>query len=68
MLSREVFQVNGYISTYKEIDHWNNGQEYTAVQLIELGEDWIINNQDQLVFRKELNSENNGQPVDDLPF
>lgn len=55
----------GMIETYKEIDNWNNGQEYIACKLLEKGENWILSNQDQLEFRKtnKLDSSSN-----DLPF
>lgn len=53
----------GMIETFKEIDNWNNGQEYIACRLTEEGEHWILNNQDQLQFRKLKKDE-----IDDLPF
>jgi len=40
------------IATFKEIDEWNNGQEYSACRLTEKGENWILSNQEQLEFRK----------------
>ena len=40
------------IETFKEVDHWNNGQEHIACRLTEKGENWILENQDQLQFRK----------------
>lgn len=58
---------NGMIETFKEIDNWNNGQEYVACRLTEKGESWILSNQDQLQFRKIKNT----QPTaadEDLPF
>ena len=56
----------GMIETYKEIDNWNNDQEFIACKLLEKGESWILSNQDQLEFRKKNNFEI--PAVDDLPF
>ncbi|WP_409417106.1 hypothetical protein [Flavobacterium sp. PS2] len=56
----------GMIETYKEIDSWNNEQEFIACRLLENGENWILNNQDQLEFRKKNITE--VSEVDDLPF
>lgn len=44
----------GMIETYKEVDNWNNDQEYIACKLLEKGESWILSNQDQLEFRKRI--------------
>ncbi len=54
----------------RESDRWGNGDEYTALRLSEKGENWILNNQDQFVFRMEKpNPTNSSQKViDDLPF
>lgn len=57
---------NGMIETFKEIDSWNNGQEYIACRLIEKGEGWILSNQDQLQFRQTKN--NQADAIDSLPF
>jgi hypothetical protein len=56
----------GMIETYKEIDNWNNNQEFIACKLLDQGENWILSNQEQLEFRKKTNSE--FPSVDDLPF
>ena len=56
----------GMIETYKDIDNWNNGQEFIACKLLEKGENWILNNQDQLEFRRK-NSIEIPEP-EDLPF
>jgi hypothetical protein len=56
----------GMIETYKEIDNWNNGQEFIACKLLEKGESWILSNQEQLEFRKKNNFEI--PAVDDLLF
>jgi hypothetical protein len=56
----------GMIETYKEIDNWNNVQEFIACKLLEKGESWILSNQEQLEFRKKNNFEI--PAVDDLPF
>ncbi len=56
----------GMIETYKEIDNWNNGQEYIACKLLEKGEHWVLSNQDQLEFRKTNNLDSSSDG--DLPF
>ncbi|WP_035664399.1 hypothetical protein [Flavobacterium sp. ACAM 123] len=56
----------GMIETYKEIDNWNNVQEFIACKLLEKGESWILSNQEQLEFRKKSNFEI--PAVDDLLF
>ncbi|MFN3849996.1 MAG: hypothetical protein ACK4NY_11230 [Spirosomataceae bacterium] len=55
----------GMIETFKATDEWNNGQEYIACRLQEKGEQWILENQDQLQFR--ITSRKEVSP-DDLPF
>jgi len=62
----KTLEKKGMIETLKEIDNWNNGQEYIACKLIEKGEGWILSNQDQLQFR--LNKNNQSDAIDDLPF
>jgi hypothetical protein len=57
---------NGMIETFKEIDNWNNGQEYIACRLLDKGEGWILSNQDQLQFRQTKN--NQAEAIDSLPF
>jgi len=57
---------NGMIETFKEIDNWNNGQEFIACRLIEKGESWILSNQDQLQFR--LTKNNQADAIDSLLF
>jgi hypothetical protein len=52
---------NGMIETFKEIDNWNNGQEYTACRMTEKGESWVLTNQDQLEFRKTKNTQSGGE-------
>ena len=50
----------GMIETFIAIDEWNNGQEYIACKLTEKGEQWILENQDQLQFRMtKCNDTNN---------
>ncbi|EMS32177.1 hypothetical protein C943_01439 [Mariniradius saccharolyticus AK6] len=58
---------NGMIETFKEIEHWNNGQEYIACRLTQKGEDWILSNQDQLQFRRTNNTQTKIED-DELPF
>ena len=55
----------GMIETFKTVDEWSNGQEYIACKLTEKGEQWILENQDQLQFRMTNRNETNN---DDLPF
>lgn len=57
----------GMIETFKEIDNWNNNQEYIVCRLTDKGEYWILSNQDQLQFRK---IENTQTKIEDsaLPF
>lgn len=51
----------GLIETFKVFDEWNNNQEYLGCKLTDRGEQWILENQDQLQFRhlkiNETNSE-----------
>jgi hypothetical protein len=42
----------GMVETFKDIDEYHNG-EYYGCRLTVLGDDWILENQDQLVFRTE---------------
>lgn len=52
------------IETLKEVDEYNNQEEYIASRLLPAGENWIMENQDKIEFRiKEQNS-----IEDDLPF
>jgi len=53
----------GMVETFKAVDDYNNGQEYSACRLTEKGENWILSNQDQFQFRK-INTSSD----DDLPF
>ena len=55
----------GMIETFKENDDRNNGQKYIACKLTEKGEQWILENQDQLHFRMTKRNDTN---KDDLPF
>lgn len=56
---------NGMIETFRDIDQWNNNEEYVACKLTEKGEHWILTNQDQLQFRKTVA---NSDSRDELPF
>jgi hypothetical protein len=57
----------GFLETYKEIDEWNNGQEFLACRLTESGEHWIMENQEKLEFK--ITTQNNDvNDDDDLPF
>lgn len=57
---------NGMIETFKNIDNYNNNEEYIACRLTDIGENWVLSNQDQLQFRKAKN--NDKDIIDDLPF
>ncbi|RYE28956.1 MAG: hypothetical protein EOP42_15540 [Sphingobacteriaceae bacterium] len=54
-----------FVELAKAFDNWNNGQEYYVARLTEVGENWILNNQDQLVFRMDKPK---AASADDLPF
>lgn len=58
---------SGLIETFKEIDEWNNGQEYLACRLTDLGEQWIMENQDKLEFNISQQSFTMNED-DDVPF
>jgi len=53
------------IATQRASD-WHGENEFTEVFLTEAGERWVLDNQDQLQFRKE--DKVSSEPVDDLPF
>jgi hypothetical protein len=55
----------GMIETFKAIDEWNNNQEYIACKLTEKGEQWVLENQDQLQFRQIKHIDTNAE---ELPF
>ena len=57
---------NGMIETFKQSDDYNNNQEYLACRRTEIGENWILSNQDLLQFRKIKPDQPN--LADDLPF
>jgi hypothetical protein len=56
----------GMIETFLEIDNYNNNQ-FQSCRLTDLGENWILSNQEQLVFRNENVAKQN-DIADDLPF
>lgn len=58
---------NGMVQTYKEIDHYNNGEEFLACRLTDSGEGWILNNQNKLEFKIQQN-QNDSSIEDSLPF
>lgn len=62
-ISVRELQSKGFIETFKEADYNNN--EYVVCKLTELGEKWIIDNQNLIQFRHEKKKLNND---DDLPF
>ncbi|HLO55645.1 MAG TPA: hypothetical protein VK169_15235 [Saprospiraceae bacterium] len=55
----------GMIEIFKTFEDYNNSQEYTACRLTDKGENWILSNQDQLVFRKNNITT---EADEDLPF
>ncbi len=56
------------VETFMYQDDWNNGQEYIVCKLSESGENWILDNQDQLEFRLDNSIKQYGEEDDDLPF
>jgi hypothetical protein len=59
----------GLITTFMLSDNYNN-EPYAATRLTEAGENWVMSNQDQLVFRMQVppKKELNTPLEDDLPF
>lgn len=53
------------IETFKISDQWNNGEEYFACKLTDKGENWVLENQDQLQFRRD---QEESLENDELPF
>ncbi len=67
MAIREL-QRKGLIETFKEYSNYNN-EEYLACKLTVSGEEWVINNQENIEFSKNPKSVNNiKDDDDDLPF
>lgn len=66
-ISVRELQRKGFLETFKESDYNNN--EYVVCQLTELGEKWILDNQNLIEFKKEIDlfpeDINNGS---NLPF
>ena len=57
----------GLIETAMESD-WNNNS-YLTCKLTEKGEDWVLSNQDKLIFRKDYKQQSlSTSEDDDLPF
>lgn len=56
------------VETFMSQDEWNNGQEYIACRLSDSGEDWILENQEQLEFKIEKSLQSEPEEDDDLPF
>lgn len=59
----------GFVDLSKafEEDYRNGPVEYPAVKVTALGEKWVLEHQEQLVFRKDKTNENINGP-EDLPF
>lgn len=51
-ISVRELQSKGFLETFKESDYNNN--EYVVCQLTELGEKWILDNQNLIEFKKEI--------------
>ena len=51
---------------FTEYDSWNNEFVHTACKLTEIGENWLLTNQDQLQFRKQ--TKNQEKINEDFPF
>jgi hypothetical protein len=63
----------GFVTTLMVQEHWNSNDEFSAARLTTKGEDWILDNQDKLVFRSEKTNEKINSTItpvgpDDLPF
>lgn len=66
-VSVRELQSKGFIETFKDYDYNNN--EFVVCRLTELGEQWIIDNQNLMQFRHERKSNNYELTKDDdLPF
>ena len=57
----------GMVATSKEVDEYNNGEEYSICKLTETGEGWILSNQDKLEFKIQQ-KENESHVKNNLPF
>lgn len=62
-VSIRTLEKSGMIETHKLLEAWNSDNEYRACKLTQKGEQWILNNQDLLEFRKAEPT-----PIDELPF
>lgn len=65
----KVLRKNNLIEISTEIDEWNDNKEFIVCRLTKDGENWIIDNQDKLVFKTggSDNSEND-LDIDNIPF
>ncbi len=63
-ISIRELQSKGFIETFKQSDY--NDNEYVVCQLTELGEKWVLKNQDLMQFKNERKDELGKD--DDLPF
>jgi len=64
-IALKMLTKKGFIVSTKQQD--NNGNEYFAYQMTDMGEQWIIKNQDKLKLKYEI-KENSSPQIDDLPF
>lgn len=60
----KILKIKNFMTVETEHDQWGDGSPYVAASLTEKGENWILSNQDQLVFRKPADN----SKEDDLPF
>lgn len=59
----KVLKKGNLIEISTEIDEWHNNEKFSVCKLTEYGNNWIIDNQDKLVFNKD-----NSTADDDIPF
>ena len=64
-ISVRELQRKGMIETFKESSDYN-GQDFLACRLTQIGEEWMLKNQDKIEFRKPSAANNN--EADNLPF
>lgn len=58
--------LKGMIEQVPDVDY--NGNEYYGYRLTDLGEEWLMNNEDKLVLRQEIAIATNDDEDDGLPF
>lgn len=58
----------GMLETFKDTNPWNHDEEFIACRMTNKGEAWVLQNQDQLQFRKPITPMPIISEGDDLPF